>query len=203
METDQTSVPGRIALQPKTTVEQRVLGETFARMTNVSQMPEHPDYIGTEDVFYTLDLGEYDELDHGLWADAEVEANEYGRISPDPGSRALVLIHDPEESAGEATEEEIEDAVESLSEGNDGGENEFSQDALEVAEDIEAAEPLEDRDAEIIWELASDASTTGVVDIPVDGQSDEEIVEDLREFVDVVRTRVEDEIETERESDEE
>lgn len=97
----------RIALQPETAVEQALLSELFARLTEITDAPSHPEKIGNTLVFYTPDVGEYGGLDHDLWESAELRVNEHGMLDPEAGSRALVVVHTPE--AAEESDENDEE----------------------------------------------------------------------------------------------
>jgi len=116
MITDETDTT--IALQPETEVEQALLSELFTRLNNIADAPGHPEKIGSKLVYYTLDVDNYD-LDLSLWREAECGVDEHGRLSPEPGSRALLVHHgaDAEDaSSGSPTQEQIDEAVEAISE---------------------------------------------------------------------------------------
>ena len=140
MKTDET--PTSIALQPETEVEQALLSETFTRLTNLAEAPGHPEKVGSTLCYYTLDVDNYD-LDLDLWREAECGVNEHGKLDPEPGSRALVVVHSPEEAEREASQEAVDEAVESLSEG---GESptiaDFSPEEAEVAEELATDEDI-------------------------------------------------------------
>jgi hypothetical protein len=196
MKTDETTYDTRIALQPETDLEQEILAETFTRLNNLADAPGHPEKVGSTVVFYTLNLQEYDELDHDLWMEADVVVSETGQLSPEPGSRALVVIHAEEDGSGAATEEQIEEAVEAVAEAD--GKNDFSRDSVEVARRISEAEPLEEAGEETVWELASDAATTGLIDIPIEQPTDD-LISDLRDYRELVEDRLEEELDGEDE----
>lgn len=121
MKTDESET--RIVIQPESSVEQRVVSELFTRLNNIAEAaPSHPTKVGSTLAFYTLDLGDYDDLDHVLWADAECGVDANGRIDPDPGSRALVVVHSPEEQGedDDVPQEAVEEAVESLADDAEG-----------------------------------------------------------------------------------
>lgn len=201
MRTDETDT--RIALQPETAVEQSILAELFGRLDAISEAPPHPEKVGNRFVFYTLDMAEYGGLDHDLADGAECGVNEHGQLDPEPGSRALVVVHDPEaemaeeqpaeeadveDTGGHATEEEIEDAVEGLSEGED-EENDHTVDANRLASEIADAD-LEDTDYRQLQAWAKDASTTGLLDIPAN-QSTDGLIDDLERFQELIDAPVE------------
>lgn len=180
-----------IALQPETEVEQSLLMETFQRLMNIADVPEHPQYIGKEVVYYTPDLSDFDDLDLDLWEEREVSVDANGRLNPEPGSRALVVVHsppaaepveEPESDGNHATQEDIDTAVESLKDGKD-EDNEYTVNSLDVAEEIDRMLD-EDTDYRQLQAWAQDASTTGLMDIPAN-QSTDDLIEDLEAFVDV------------------
>lgn len=193
MKTDETTHDSRIAIQPTTALEQELLAQLFVRLKQITDAPPKPDHVGTELVHYTLDLQEYD-LDHDLWDETGVKVTETGQLDPQPGSRALVVLHRDGEGEEQPTEAQIEEAVESLAEGDDGDENEFTRDALEVAREVDGEEPLEECEEERLWELGSDVSTVGIFHIDVENTDDEEIVGELREYVDYVEDLIQTEI---------
>jgi len=177
----------RIVLQPETELEQQLLAELFTRLNNVAEAPTHPTNVGSQLIYYTLDLGVYDDLNLDLWREAECGVDESGRLDPEAGSRALVVIHtqgdDESVSEGEATQEQVDEAVESLAEDNDGGENEHNPSIAEMTGRIEGRKPLdEDVDYDELQDLAKDASTTGLMDIPAN-QSTEDLIDELRTYV--------------------
>lgn len=154
MKTDETAT--KIAVQPETEVEQSLLAELFKRLAAISDAPDHPEKVGNQLVYYTLDMSEYDGLDHDLADEAECGVNEHGQLDPEPGSRALVIIHAPDaefaeaadeardeaDDAEEATSEEVEEAVEAS--GDDGGHP--TED--EIDEAVEGLQEGEDEDNE-------------------------------------------------------
>jgi hypothetical protein len=187
MQTTETST--RIVIQPESDIEQRILSETFTRLTNLSEAAGHPTKMGTELVFYTLDLGVYDDLNHDLWEKADVAVDDHGRIDPDPGSRALVIVHG-DETADETDEtaDETDEAVQTIKEAEVSDDNEYIRDAAEVVKRIEAMKPLDREEVDYsshLQEMAKAASSTGMIDIPAN-QSREELIEDLETFVDLV-----------------
>lgn len=96
MKTDETSSPGTIALQPETQIEQEIVIELFEKFVGEVQAPQHPDKIGSSLVFYETDLEQFDQLNHELANSADISVDDDGKLSPEPGSRALVVHHDPE-----------------------------------------------------------------------------------------------------------
>lgn len=141
MRTDETSIPGRIAMQPETRVEQSLLSEMFVRLQALSDAPDHPTKIGTELVFYTLDLAGYSDLDLELADEAGIDIDDHGKIDPEPGSRALVVIYDQDahketgDSDGNATKEDANS--DNTLEGNGD---------LEETPDVGDLEPVDDGD---------------------------------------------------------
>lgn len=79
MKTDENEE--RIALQPETQLEQDLLGVLHTALED--ELPCH----------YTLDVPEYEDLDEDLWEYADCPATEEAGLQPEPGSRALVIIH--------------------------------------------------------------------------------------------------------------
>jgi len=71
----------RIVMQPETEVEQSCL----SRLCWVFQQQ-----IGLEAAWFTLDLDQYDDLDHDLWQSAPFNPR---RDRADVGARALVITH--------------------------------------------------------------------------------------------------------------
>ena len=196
MKTDETDV--RIALQPETDVEQALLAELFTRLSNLSDAPEHPEKVGTEQVFYTLDVAEYD-LDGDLWERADCRVNQHGRLDPEPGSRALVVVHgeapEPEpadDESSHATQEDIEQAVEAVATADeDGDDNEYTEDIDDLLGDLDAAMPLDDSvEYEVLQDFAKRISTTGRMDIPAN-QSTDDLIDDIETFYDRENTGVE------------
>jgi len=180
----------QLALQPESEIEQAVLMELYEKLARQSEAPSHPEKIGTELVFFTLDIPEYPDLDADLWEDADCGVNEHGQLEPDPGSRALVIIYD-EEAQSEAisggsdveeeTQEAVDEAVEQLKTGHDEN-NEYSvslEDAYNAAEDAIMSDDPDYNDD--LQEAAKMASTVGD-DIPAN-QSGEDIIDDLRDFI--------------------
>lgn len=184
MKTDDNGT--RIALQPESQVEQELLAELFARLNNIAEAPNHPTKVGSRLVYYTLDIPEYPDLNQPLAEEASCDVNEDGRLDPEPGSRAMVVIYEPEveHEADEPDQSAVDEAVEELSEGD---EREETITTEEVAERIITERPLDSDSAEYdtVKSLARDANATGVTDIALN-ISHEEMVEALDEFVEVV-----------------
>lgn len=112
----------RIALQPETAVEQALLSELFARLTEITDAPSHPEKIGNTVVYYTPDVDEFDGLDHDLWESTELGVNEHGMLDPEAGSRALVVVHTP--AAAEEADEDQENLDLEEDEAEDEGDEE-------------------------------------------------------------------------------
>lgn len=144
MKTDETSYDDRIALQPETSLEQQILAETFVRLKALSNAPPHPNYLGTELCFYTLDVDMYDTLDHDLWNEADIRVDQNGKIDPDPGSRALVIIHDVTavEERADVAETALEQPVENPTIPEDASD-------LEPADDGDVEDAVDDVDDEL------------------------------------------------------
>lgn len=124
MKTDETE--SIIALQPETDIEQRIVQELFTRLNNVQpDVQPHPTKVGSQRVYYTLDVPEYD-LDTDLWEEAECGVNEHGQLDPEPGSRALVVTHSA--GAREPTEAEVDEAVDAVKNATGGEDDEESED---------------------------------------------------------------------------
>lgn len=184
MKTDESA--SRIALQPESEVEQALLAELFDRLVQMSDAPKHPQKVGSQLVFYTLDVDQYDGLDHDLWDDADCDINEHGQLDPEAGSRALVVIHDYE--AEQPDEEAVDKAVESLKEGSD-EDNEYTVSVPEAFEEADRVLSLEDPDyREDLQEAAKMISTTGY-DIPAN-LSSEELVAHIQDFHAVVKEEI-------------
>ena len=131
MRTDHTT-PGIVAVQPENEVEQQLVGALFTRLNNVVDAPAHPEKNGSRLCYYTLDLDGYPDLDHDLWSEADIGVTEGGLIDPDAGSRALVIVHDPDAAAEAEREAAIEEATVS----------DFTPGQVEVAEELLADDDL-------------------------------------------------------------
>lgn len=169
----------RIALQPETTVEQGLLLELFHRLQAIADAPSHPEKVGNTLVFYTLDVPEYDGLDHELWEEAECGVDEHGRLDPEPGSRALVVIHSGEPdvqvtqvpvNGQHPTEQQVDDAVEAVKDADD-----------DLAQAIADLEPLEEADYGDVVDLSKQVNSTGLMEFPAN-KKQEELAEHLREY---------------------
>jgi len=178
METDETDTT--IALQPETEIEQSLLAELFTRLNNVAHdAPNHPSKVGSTMVYYTLDVPEYDGLDSDLWDEAECGVNEHGQLDPEPGSRALIVVHTREEgeAGGEATQEDVDEAVEMM---------------VEDAEEREVAEPPFDPGAKTVSELEdalgdgddlTAAELRGLYEAEVNGEARKTALEGIEEML--------------------
>jgi hypothetical protein len=173
----------RIALQPENEVEQSLLSELFTRLNNVSEAPEHPTKVGSRLCFYTLDIPMYDDLDQDLWEEAECDVNEHGRLDPEPGSRALVVVYN--QGANEASQEDVDKAVQAVEESPAGEDNEYAIDRDELLERVEDLVEQDDPEYSELQEAAKDASSMGF-DIPAN-QRTEELVRELETFAEAVR----------------
>lgn len=156
MKTDETTHDGRIALQPETVIEQDLLAELFGRLEHISQAPPHPDKVGTRTVFYTLDVPDYDELNHDLFSDADLDVDDHGRIDPDAGSRALVIVHDPSTLEGN-NEADVGDLPEGVAEPD-------TDDDMTAPDDVVDLEPVDDADQEEIEEEVEEVEREQVVE---------------------------------------
>lgn len=200
MKTDQSEEV--VALQPESEIEQSLLKELFTRLTALTDAPPHPSKVGDELVYYTLDVTEYDDLDHDLFEDADCSVNEHGQLDPDPGSRALVVTYGPAEeedveevqsTGGHPTEQQIDEAVEAVAEADDGGNEYNTVDPVEVAAEIRELQPLDGEDVDYnddLQRLAQDASKTDYDDIPAN-QTAAEIIGALIQYAEVVEEEVE------------
>jgi len=183
MKTDESV--SRIALQPESTVEQAILSELFERLYALSEAPPHPEKVGSELVFYTTDLETYDDLDHDLWLESDVDVDEHGKLDPEPGSRALVVIHNAQ---AEMADDEVDEAVESLKEGED-EDNEYTVSIEDAFFEAQRVLELEDPDyREDLQETAKMISTTGY-DIPAN-QSADDLVDQIEDFYRAVREEI-------------
>lgn len=180
MKTDESL--SRIVLQPETTVEQAILAEVFERLYMMSDSVPHPDKVGSELVYYETDLDKYDGLDHDLWLDTDIRVDENGKLDPEAGSRALVVVHNAE---AEQADDDVDKAVESLKEGED-EDNEYTVSIAEAVEEAERVLSLDDPDyREDLQEAAKMISTTGY-DIPAN-QSSDDLVEQIQDFYEAVK----------------
>lgn len=182
-----------IALQPETEVEQALLAELFTRLNNITEAASHPDKVGSVLVHYSLDVDWFDGLDHELAETADCRVNEHGKLDPEPGSRALIVVHgdqpdaEAEKELEEKTEEAVEEAVEEVKEAEVSDENEYVEDVEDVIERVyDANLDPDEADYDELQELAKDVSTTGIADIPAN-QSTEDLCDALQ---DVLRATV-------------
>lgn len=180
MKTDENST--RIALQPETEVEQGLLAELFSRLNNVAEAPSHPEKVGSTVVYYTLDVDMYDDLDHGLWTDAECGVNENGRLDPEPGSRALIVVHGEDEE-DEPSQEDIDEAVEMLA---------------DDADDPEVSEPPFDPTSRTVDELKDELASVqdapqlrGIYEAELNGEARKTALEAIEAELDALLDPIE------------
>lgn len=186
----------RIAIQPETDVEQSLVSELFTRLNNLGENGgPHPEKVGSRLVFYTLDLAEYEDLDHGLWAEAECAVNSHGRLDPDPGSRALVVVHSPDALEGDAegadqddVDEALEEVAEEFGEDEEGQDEEDGEDEFDLDELMLRIEDLVNQDDPDYGELQGAAMDLAMFNIDVKAnQSTADLVADLGGVLDDYR----------------
>jgi len=184
MKTDEGNV--RIAIQPESELEQALVAELFTRLTNVSEAPSHPERVGSTRVYYTLDIPEYEGLDHELWSNAECKVNANGQLDPEAGSRALVVVHGDPEPVEEhpdepAVPEDVEGSeadLEAMEEGVQ--EVTVTEAAMTVDSVLSMDDPDYNEDLQSAAKMVSDSEAD--FEIPAN-QSSEDIVDDLIEFM--------------------
>jgi hypothetical protein len=196
MKTDESTYSDRIVIQPETKLEQELLAELFERLTNITNIPEHPKKMGNQAVYYTpVDkdalLSECD-LNHDLGSDAEVTVNEHGQLAPEPGSRALVVITEAkvngEGYAGAETQGESDQETED-------GEN-LVEIPPELFEDLAEEVRSEDHDYDELQDLAKRLQSNGV-SVPANLSTDD-LIDEFSNIVGVPPEEVPDnEIESE------
>lgn len=187
MKTNETDTT--IAVQPESELEQALVAELYEKLVRQSDAPSHPDKVGSRLVYFTLDVDEYDDLNHDLWEEVECGVNENGQLAPEPGSRALVIVHDAQAQEEKVSESATDEAVEQLKNGSD-EDNEYTVSLGEAFENAREVLMMDDPDySDDIQEAAKMASTVGY-DIPAN-QAGEDIISDLQDFIEATKEEVE------------